>query len=272
MYSHIVACLGVIKVCGQIGVEVAATACANLCGNSWVSASSQIIENIPELVLYPSDKEQSEKLIPYCNDHKIPVYIYGGGSSVTRGVEAYKGGITLDMRPNFNKVIEFNETDQTITVQAGMSGPRLEEVLNSAEEMFGAKRAYTCGHFPQSFEYSSVGGWVVTRGAGQNSTYYGNIRDMVMGQEYVTPNGIISSYGLPAHAVGPEIDEIMMGSEGAFGVLTHVKLKVFRLTDKNRKKFSFIFKTVNKLIKWIKIFTNFRIINKRIFNFIVFIV
>ncbi len=201
-----------------------------------------IIENIPEIVLYPSEKEEIEKLIPYCNEHRIPVYIYGGGSSVTRGVEAYKGGVSLDMRPHFNKVIEFNETDQTITVQAGMSGPRLEEVLNNAQEMFGAKREYTCGHFPQSFEYSSVGGWVVTRGAGQNSTYYGNIRDMVMGQEYVTPSGIIKSFGLPAHAVGPEIDEIMMGSEGAFGVLTHVKLKVFRMTDKNRKKFSFIFR------------------------------
>lgn len=201
-----------------------------------------IIENIPELVVYPSEKEEIEKIIPYCNEHRIPVYVYGGGSSVTRGVEAYKGGISLDMRPHFNKVIEFNETDQTITVQAGMSGPRLEEVLNTAPELFNAKRQYTCGHFPQSFEYSSVGGWVVTRGAGQNSTYYGNIRDMVMGQEYVTPRGKISSYGLPAHAVGPEIDEIMMGSEGAFGVLTHVKLKVFRLTKENRKKFSFIFK------------------------------
>ena len=201
-----------------------------------------IIENIPDMVVYPSDKSEIEKLIPYCNENKIPVYIYGGGSSVTRGMEAVEGGITLDMRPHFNKVIEFNETNQTITVQAGMSGPRLEEVLSNAGELFGAKRVYTCGHFPQSFEYSSVGGWVVTRGAGQNSTYYGNIRDMVMGQEYVTPSGIIKSYGLPAHAVGPEIDEIMMGSEGAFGVLTHVTLKFFRLTEKNRKKFSFIFK------------------------------
>lgn len=202
----------------------------------------KVLENLPDIVLYPSEKEEIEKIIPYCNEHKIPVYVYGGGSSVTRGVEAFKGGLTLDMRPHFNKVVEFNETDQTITVQAGMSGPKLEEVLNNAISEFGAAKAYTCGHFPQSFEYSSVGGWVVTRGAGQNSTYYGNIRDMVMGQEYVTPRGIISSYGLPAHAVGPEIDEIMMGSEGAFGVLTNVKLKFFRLTEDNRKKFSFIFK------------------------------
>lgn len=95
------------------------------------------------------------------------------------------------MRLRFNKVIEFNEIDQTITVEAGMSGPKLEELLNNAQKYFGAKRAYTCGHFPQSFEYSSIGGWVVTRGAGQNSTYYGKIEDIVIGQKYATPIGVI---------------------------------------------------------------------------------
>ncbi len=92
-----------------------------------------------------------------------------------------------------NKVIKFNEINQTITVEAGMSGPKLEETLNNAEKLFNAKRAYTCGHFPQSFEYSVVGGWVVTRGAGQNSTYFGKIEDMVICQEYVTPIGIIKT-------------------------------------------------------------------------------
>ncbi|MEL3905593.1 MAG: FAD-binding oxidoreductase [Treponema sp.] len=201
-----------------------------------------ITENAPQAVVYPASHDEIVRIVAYCQEHRIPVYVYGGGSSVTRGVEAYKGGISLDMRKNFNKVIGFNETDQTITVEAGMSGPTLEKILNEAQDRFGAKRAYTCGHFPQSFEYSSVGGWVVTRGAGQNSTYYGNIRDLVMGQTYVTPTGIVKSYGLPAHAVGPDIDELMMGAEGAFGVLTHVTLKVFRLTKENRRYFSFIFK------------------------------
>ena len=202
-----------------------------------------VVENVPDVVIYPTCKDEIDKIVPYCNEHKIPVYVYGGGSSVTRGVEPYEGGVSFDMRPHFNKVIEFNETDQTITVEAGMSGPKLEETLNNAVELFNAKMAYTCGHFPQSFEYSSVGGWVVTRGAGQNSTYYGNIKDMVMQQEYITPKGKVKSYGLPAHAVGPDLDELMMGSEGAFGVLTHVKLKFFKLTKDNRKKFSYIFKT-----------------------------
>lgn len=123
-----------------------------------------------------------------------------------------------------------------------MSGPKLEETLQKAPELLGAKRAYTCGHFPQSFEYSSVGGWVVTRGAGQNSTYYGCITDIVMGQKYATPIGTIQTSSYPREATGPNLNQIMMGSEGAFGVLTEVTLKIFRWMPENRKRFSFIFK------------------------------
>ncbi len=159
----------------------------------------------------------------------------------TRGVECVKGGESLDMRLRFNKVVSFNETDQTITVEAGMSGPKLEATLNDAVKLFGAKRAYTCGHFPQSFEYSSVGGWVVTRGAGQNSTYYGVISDIVIGQEYATPVGTIKTDCYPRKATGPDIGQIMMGGEGAFGVLTHVSLRVFRHMPETVKRFSFMF-------------------------------
>ncbi len=172
---------------------------------------------------------------------KIPLYVYGGGSSVTMGVEPTKGGISLDMRLRFNHVVSFNETDQTITVQAGMSGPKLEKALNNAQQLFGAKRAYTCGHFPQSFEYSSVGGWVVTRGAGQNSTYYGCITDIVLSQKYATPIGNVQTSNYPREATGPNLNQIMMGSEGTFGVLTEVTLKVFRYMPENRKRFSYIF-------------------------------
>ena len=200
-----------------------------------------IIENIPEAVIYPSDKIQIEKIIKYCSNELIPIYCRSGGSTVTRGMEAIKGGITLDLAVNFNKVIEFNETNQTITVESGMQGPQLEEVLNNAKEQFNAKRSYTCGHFPQSFEYSGVGGWVVTRGAGQNSSYYGKIEDIVIAQEYATPIGVIKTSEYPKQATGPDIDQIMIGSEGAFGILTHVTLKVFRHMPKNHKYFSYIF-------------------------------
>ena len=201
-----------------------------------------IVENVPDAVVYPKNREDIIALVKYCCEQKIPMYVYGGGSSVTRGVEAVKGGITLDMRKNFNKVISFSEHNQTITVEAGMSGPKLEETLNNAVSTLGAKRAYTCGHFPQSFEYSSVGGWAVTRGAGQNSSYYGKIEDIVISQEYVTPIGIIKSDEFPRNATGPSIDQIMMGSEGTFGILTHVTLRVFKYMPENRKKFSYVFK------------------------------
>lgn len=201
-----------------------------------------IVENVPDAVVYPKNREDIIALVKYCCEQKIPMYVYGGGSSVTRGVEAVKGGITLDMRKNFNKVISFSEHNQTITVEAGMSGPKLEETLNNAVSTLGATRAYTCGHFPQSFEYSSVGGWAVTRGAGQNSSYYGKIEDIVISQEYVTPVGIIKSDEFPRNATGPSIDQIMMGSEGTFGILTHVTLRVFKYMPENRKKFSYVFK------------------------------
>jgi alkyldihydroxyacetonephosphate synthase len=201
-----------------------------------------IVENIPDAVVYPRSRADVEAIMNLCHEQNIPIYIFGGGSSVTRGAEAVQGGITLDMSRHMNQVIAFNEIDQTITVQPGMHGPQLERLLNHAPEEFQAQRRYTCGHFPQSFEYSSVGGWVVTRGAGQNSTYYGKIEDIVIAQEYVTPCGVIATKPYPRAATGPDIDQIMMGSEGCFGVLTSVTLRVFRYMPENRRRFAYLFK------------------------------
>lgn len=203
----------------------------------------KIVEHVPDLVLYPRTKEDINKVVAYCNEQRIPLYIFGGGSTVTRGMEAVKGGVTLDMSRHMNRVVAFNEINQTITVEAGMSGPQLEKALNEAPERFGATRRYTCGHFPQSFEYSSVGGWVVTRGAGQNSTYYGKIEHMVISQEYCTPIGIIKTHEFPAVATGPDIDELMIGAEGTFGVLTEVTLRFFRHNPQNHIRFSYMFHT-----------------------------
>lgn len=203
----------------------------------------KILENLPQAVLAPRSGAEIEKIVIYCDRENIPIYIYGAGSSVTRGTEAVKGGISLDMSRHMNRVVDFNEVDQTITVEAGMTGPQLEDLLNQAPERLGAQRRYTCGHFPQSFEYSSVGGWVVTRGAGQNSTYYGKIEDIVIAQKYITPRGVLSTCRQPRSATGPDFDQIMMGSEGAFGVLENVTLRIFRFMPQNRKRFSFMFKS-----------------------------
>ena len=201
-----------------------------------------IVENLPGAVIHPRHKEDISKIVKYCNEHKIPVYVFGGGSSVTRGFESMREGVTLDMRTHMKRILKLNEENHTVTVEPGIFGPDLENALNDAPGRLNASRAYTCGHFPQSFEYSSVGGWVVTRGAGQNSTYYGKIEDMVVSQEYVTPAGIIRTDEYPASATGPSINQIMIGSEGAYGVLVSVTLKIHRYNPGNTRRFSFIFK------------------------------
>ncbi|MCP4132692.1 MAG: FAD-binding oxidoreductase [bacterium] len=201
------------------------------------------IDAVSDLVVHPRDKEDVLKIVQYCDKQKIPIYVYGGGSSVNFGLLPTKGGITLVMNTHMNKLVELNETNQTATVQAGMMGPAYEDILNNAPEKLKAKRKYTCGHFPQSFEYSSVGGWVVTLGSGQQSSYYGDAYDIVLSQEYVTPKGILKTIDYPATATGPKVNDIMKGSEGTFGVLVELTMKVFRHMPENRQYFGFIFPT-----------------------------
>ncbi len=201
----------------------------------------EIVENVADLVLAPRNREDVEAIVAFCDEEQIPVYVFGGGSSVTRGTEAVKGGVTLDMGVHMKRVLDFNEKDQTITVEAGMMGPELEALLNEAPSTLQAKRRYTCGHFPQSFEFSSVGGWVVTRGAGQNSTYYGKIEDLVLAQEYVTPIGTLQTGAYARQATGPDYNQIMIGSEGAFGVLTSVTLKLHRYLPEAKRYFATMF-------------------------------
>jgi len=196
---------------------------------------------VSDAVLHPKDKDDVRKIVAYCNKNKIPIYVYGGGSSVNFGLMPSKGGVTLVMMTHMNKIVKLNETNQTVTVEAGMMGPAFEEMLNNAPKEFNAKRSYTCGHFPQSFEYSSVGGWVVTLGSGQASSYYGDAGDLVISQEYITPAGEFKTLEFPATATGPKVNDIMKGSEGTFGVLVECTMKIFRHMPENRQNFAFIF-------------------------------
>ena len=196
---------------------------------------------VADVVVHPRDKKDVGKIIKYCDTHKIPVFVYGGGSSVNMGFKPVRAGVTLVMNTHINKVVGFNEANQCITVEAGMMGPDYEKLLNDAERKLGAKRAYTGGHFPQSFEYSSVGGWVVTLGSGQQSSYYGDAADLVVSQEYVTPKGSFKTLDYPGTATGPKVSDMMLGSEGCYGVLTEVTLKVFRYKPRNKRQFSFIY-------------------------------
>ncbi len=202
---------------------------------------SGIVEHLPDLVVHPRDRADVKKIVHYCNQQRIAVHVYGGGSSVTQGLECPNGGVTLVMKTHMNRVLAFSEINQTITVEAGMMGPEYERLLNTAPKTFKAAFAYTGGHFPQSFEHSSVGGWVVTLGAGQASSYYGDACDLVVSQEYVTPAGSFTTAEFPGTATGPKVNDMMKGSEGCFGVLVGVTLKVFRHFPENNRAFSFMF-------------------------------
>jgi alkyldihydroxyacetonephosphate synthase len=206
------------------------------------------VRAVSDLVVHPRHKKDVRQLVGYCNRKQIPVYVYGGGSSVNFGLMPSKGGITLVMGTHMNQVVRLNETNQTVTVQAGIMGPDYERALNDAPRRFHAKHRYTGGHFPQSFEFSSVGGWVVTLGSGQMSSYYGDACDLVISQEYVTPVGDLKTHDFPATANGPSVDRMMIGSEGCFGVLVEVTLKIFRYLPENRRYFSFIFPTWMKAV------------------------
>ncbi|MCP4676885.1 MAG: FAD-binding oxidoreductase [Deltaproteobacteria bacterium] len=198
-------------------------------------------DSVADVVIHPRDKEDVVKIVAFCNDSRIPIHVYGGGSSVSLGLKCVRGGIALAMGTHMNRVLDFNETNQTITVEPGISGPALEAELNEAPKRVGAKRSYTCGHFPQSFEFSTVGGWIAALGSGQQSSYYGDMYDIVLSQEYVTPAGVFKTRDYPSTATGPKVNDIMKGSEGAFGVLVGATLKIFRHLPSSRKRFAFVF-------------------------------
>jgi len=200
-----------------------------------------IVRHVADLALHPRDKMDVARIVSYCHRERIPVTVYGGGSSVTFGLASPQGGVVLVMSTHMHRALDFNETDRTITVEPGMLGPALEDLLNRAPELLDARHTYTCGHFPQSFEYASVGGWVAALGSGQQSSYYGDAYDLVVGQEVVAPAGRLKTLVYPGTATGPKVNDILKGSEGAFGVLVAVTLKLFRYRPENRRKFAFIF-------------------------------
>ncbi|HSW36228.1 MAG TPA: FAD-binding oxidoreductase, partial [Candidatus Limnocylindrales bacterium] len=203
----------------------------------------KIVEHAPDAVVCPRDKGDVQALMRFCHEEKIPLVPFGGGSGVMRGTECPMGGITVDLARHMNRILELDHVDQTVRVEPGIIGPDLETALNNAPQQYKTRLRYTCGHLPQSFHAASVGGWVVTRGAGQNSTYYGKIEDLVVCQEYITPVGEIITRKFPATATGPNLDQLFIGSEGTYGILVEVTLKIYRYQPENTHRFSYVFRS-----------------------------
>ncbi len=178
-------------------------------------------EGAPDAVLYPASHEQLRALLELCARHSLAVVPFGGGTSVVGGVAPLRGEhggvLALDMS-RMAGVLELDEESATVTVQAGIRGPALERQL--------AARGLTLGHFPQSFEYVSLGGCAATRSAGQASTGYGAIEKMVLGLRFAAPAAEIALPAVPASAAGPGLRQLLVGSEGALGVISELALRV----------------------------------------------
>jgi len=200
-----------------------------------------VVGAVPDLVVHPRDKSEVARIVALCDAQRIPIVPYGAGSGVVFGNRAAYGGIVLVLRTHMNRLFAVDEANQTAVVQPGMMGPDYEAALNDAPRRFGTSRGYTCGHFPQSFELASVGGWVLASGSGQASTYYGDACDLVVAAEYVTPAGTIRTLPIPGTATGPRVNDVLKGSEGAYGILVEATMRIFRHMPENRQRFALMF-------------------------------
>ncbi len=186
----------------------------------------------PDLVAFPHTETELVDLLDWAGSHDVAVIPYGGGSSVVGGVE-YRGGahtgvLSLDLSA-MDRVLEVDTTSRAARIQAGVFGPALEAQLR------GMPGGLTLRHFPQSFEFSTLGGWLATRAGGHYATLYPHIDDLVESMRVVTPAGTAESWRLPGSGAGPSPDRLFLGSEGTLGVITEAWM---RLQDRPAHKAS----------------------------------
>ncbi len=180
----------------------------------------------PDAVVRPADHDEVAAVIDWCVQHHVALVPFGGGTSVVGGLvarrEGYAGVVSLDLG-RLDRLLDLDVDSMTATLEPGVRGPRAEELL--------AEHGLTLGHFPQSFEYASIGGFAVTRSSGQSSAGYGRFDSLVVGLRVATPGGELVLGSSPANAAGPDLREVVMGSEGAFGVVTAVTVRARRIPE-----------------------------------------
>lgn len=180
------------------------------------------LTDVPDLVVRPRAEADVVAVLDWASDAGVAVVPFGGGSSVVGGVEPrgcgdYPGVVSLDLS-RLDRVLEVDEVSRAARVQAGVFGPALEEQLRPT--------GFTLRHFPQSFEFSTVGGWLATRAGGHFATGYTHIDDLTESLRVVTPAGVAESRRLPGSGAGPSPDRLFLGSEGALGVITEAWLRL----------------------------------------------
>jgi alkyldihydroxyacetonephosphate synthase len=181
----------------------------------------------PDVVAYPRDEAETAAVVDWAGADQAALIPFGGGSSVVGGIEppldgGYKAAITLDLR-RMNRVREIDTVSRAACIEAGVFGPALEAQLRPL--------GLTLRHYPQSFEYSTLGGWIATRSGGHFATLYTHIDDFVENLRVVTPRGLLETRRLPGSGAGPSPERLFIGSEGALGVITQAWM---RLQDRPR--------------------------------------
>src|SRR5579863_9350133 len=187
-----------------------------------VRAFARDFANAPDLVALPKSEADIAAVLDWASGAKVAVIPFGCGSSVVGGVEpavgdAYAGAVSLDLR-RLDRVLEVDETSRAARIQGGIRGPAIEAALKP--------HGLAIRHYPQSFEFSTLGGWIATRSGGHFATLYTHIDDFVESLRVVTPTGIVESRRLPGSGAGPSPDRMFIGSEGILGVITEAWMRL----------------------------------------------
>src|SRR4051794_8852565 len=180
----------------------------------------------PDIVAVPRSEEDVAAALRIAASHQVPVVAWGGGSGTQGGAVAVDGGLVIDLR-GLDRIVEIDERSLTVTAQAGVNGNVLERALN--------ERGLMLPHYPASSEWATVGGYIAARGSGVLSTRYGKIEDLVISLRVALAGGqLIDTVSVPRHAVGPDLTQLFVGSEGTLGIITRATLEVVPLPAERR--------------------------------------
>jgi len=192
-----------------------------------VRIRGNMIQRSPDVVVYPGDEAEVQKVVDAAVAANAVIIPFGGGSNIASSLEPLptekRTIVSLDLG-RLRKVIDIDADSGLARIQAGAQGPDLEEQLGA--------QGWTIGHFPDSFTHSTVGGWVATRSSGMQSDKYGDIADIARGLRVVRPGGVLVLRPLPSTSSGPSVREMILGSEGRLGVITEVTVQVHRIPEK----------------------------------------
>ncbi len=199
----------------------------------WVALRSGRIATFPDGVAFPHTEAEVLTLLQLARSHDLKLIPYGGGTSVVGHINPEPGDrpvLTVNLQ-RLSRLTGLDSTSQLATFGAGVAGPEMEAQLRA--------KGYTLGHYPQSFEYSTLGGWVATRSSGQQSRGYGRIEDLFAGGKLLAPAGDLILPPLPASAAGPDLRQLVLGSEGRLGIITEATVRISPLPE--RESFNAIF-------------------------------